>query len=162
MAPTPRIEGRRGSMEARGDVDTARQMGRLEAIRPRWDRDGGGSVVRFRDRSTRRTQISRHSISGAELRVDHAPTCQRRRNRHFSWLVWARFCFLFRTERFGPRTKGAIVCFGGGQSNADPQYLYFWPTLAVWNTGEAFSISISTIPRPVRGHKMSRAPPCAL
>ena len=27
----PRIEGRRGAMEARGDVDAARQMGQLEA-----------------------------------------------------------------------------------------------------------------------------------
>ena len=32
MARTPRIEGRRGAMEARGDVDDARQMGQLEAV----------------------------------------------------------------------------------------------------------------------------------
>ena len=60
----------RSPMEARGDVDTARQMGRLEAIRPRWDRDGRGSGMGFRDRSTQRTQIPYPSISGAELRQD--------------------------------------------------------------------------------------------
>ena len=116
MAPTPRIEGRRGSMEARGDVDTARQMGRLEAIRPRCDRDGGGSVVRFRNRSTRRTQSSRHSTSGAELRVDHAPTCQCRRNRHFPCRVLgsSRFVFLFfisdRTIRSADQRRN--LCLG--------------------------------------------------
>ena len=125
MAPTPRIEGRRGSMEARGDVDTARQMGRLEAIRPRWDRIGGGSVVRFRDRSTRRTQISRRSTSGAELRVHHAPTSTSPKP---AFLVarWAHHGFVFISDRtiWSADQRRTIVCFGqeGGKKYFNLSY----------------------------------------
>ena len=65
-------------MEARGDADTARQMGRLGDLRPRWGRDGGGLGFGFCERSTSRAQISIPSLSEAELRVGQGGSCQRR------------------------------------------------------------------------------------
>ena len=65
-------------MEARGDADIARQMGRLEALGARWGRDEGGCVLGFCERSTSRTQIPGHSLSEAELQVHQGGSCQRR------------------------------------------------------------------------------------
>ena len=65
-------------MEARGDADTARQMGRLGDLRPRWGRDEEGCVLGFCERSTSRAQIPGHSLSEAELQVAEGGSCQRR------------------------------------------------------------------------------------
>ena len=44
--------GAGGRWRREATSDTARQMGRLEAFGPRWDRDGGGCVLGFCERST--------------------------------------------------------------------------------------------------------------
>ena len=65
-------------------------------------------------------------------------------------------CFLFRTQRFGPRTKGTIVCFGGGGVN--PTHIRSMYVVAPFTL--ACPTQQHTNKGPARALGRCEAPPC--